>query len=63
MFAIRHGETAWSPSDQHTGRGTCCRVLVAAKTFATVLVVGHYVLRIHFDELPGVCAGATGKPS
>jgi uncharacterized transporter YbjL len=38
-------------------------VLVAAKTFATVLVVGHYVLRIHFDELPGVCAGAIGKPS
>jgi hypothetical protein len=43
--------------------GTCCRVPVAAKTFATVLVVGHYVLRIRFDELPGVCAGGTGKPS
>jgi hypothetical protein len=38
-------------------------VPVAAKTVATVLVVGYYVLRTRFDELPGVCAGATGKPS
>ena len=38
-------------------------VPVAAKTVAAALVVGYYVLRIRFDELPGVCAGATGKPS
>ena len=39
-------------------------VPVAAKTVAAALVVGYiYGLRIRFDELPRVCAGATGKPS
>lgn len=38
-------------------------MLVMVTLVATVLVVGHYVLRIRFDDLLGVCAGATGNPA
>lgn len=37
--------------------------LVVLTIVAVVLLVGHYVLRIRFDDLLGVCAGATGNPA
>jgi putative transport protein len=38
-------------------------VAVLVTLVATVLLVGHFVLRIRFDDLLGVCAGATGNPA
>jgi putative transport protein len=37
--------------------------LVLITLVAVVMLVGHYVLRIRFDDLLGVCAGATGNPA
>ncbi len=36
---------------------------VLLTTVAIVLLVGHYVLRIPFDDLLGVASGATGNPA
>uniref|UniRef100_UPI001F351B90 aspartate-alanine antiporter-like transporter n=1 Tax=Falsiroseomonas oryziterrae TaxID=2911368 RepID=UPI001F351B90 len=38
-------------------------MIVVLTLVATVLAIGHYVLRIRFDDLLGVCAGATGNPA
>jgi putative transport protein len=38
-------------------------LLVLVTLVAVVMLVGHYVLRIRFDDLLGVCAGATGNPA
>jgi putative transport protein len=38
-------------------------LVVLVTLVATVLLVGHYILRIRFDDLLGVCAGATGNPA
>jgi putative transport protein len=32
-------------------------------TVAIVLLVGHYVLKIPYDDLVGVASGATGNPA
>jgi putative transport protein len=36
---------------------------VLLTTVAIVLLVGHYLLRIPFDDLLGVASGATGNPA
>lgn len=38
-------------------------VLVAALLAGAVLAAGHFVLRLRFDELLGIAAGATGNPA
>jgi putative transport protein len=38
-------------------------VAVLLTTVAIVLLVGHYVLRIPYDDLVGVASGATGNPA
>jgi putative transport protein len=38
-------------------------VAVLATTVAIVLIAGHYLLRIPYDDLMGVAAGATGNPA
>lgn len=38
-------------------------LLVLATLAGTVLLLGHFVLRIRFDDLLGICAGATGNPA
>lgn len=38
-------------------------VAVLLATVAIVLLVGHYVMRIPFDDLVGVASGATGNPA
>lgn len=38
-------------------------VAVLLSTVAIVLLVGHYVMRIPFDDLVGVASGATGNPA
>lgn len=38
-------------------------LLVLVTLVAVVMLVGHYVLGIRFDDLLGVCAGATGNPA
>lgn len=38
-------------------------VAILLTTVAIVLLVGHYVLRIPYDDLMGVAAGATGNPA
>nr|WP_246522902.1 TrkA C-terminal domain-containing protein [Neoroseomonas eburnea] len=37
--------------------------LVLATIVLTVLLIGHFILRIRVDDLFGVCAGATGNPA
>ncbi len=39
------------------------RRCVALTTVLIVLLVGHYVMRIPFDDLVGVASGATGNPA
>jgi putative transport protein len=36
---------------------------VLLTTVAIVLLVGHYVLRIPYDDLVGITSGATGNPA
>ena len=38
-------------------------VAVLLSTVAIVLLVGHYVMKIPFDDLVGVASGATGNPA
>jgi putative transport protein len=38
-------------------------VAVLLTTVAIVLLVGHYILRIPYDDLVGVASGATGNPA
>jgi putative transport protein len=38
-------------------------VAVLLSTVAIVLLVGHYVMRIPYDDLVGVASGATGNPA
>jgi putative transport protein len=38
-------------------------VAVLLTTVAIVLLVGHYVLKIPYDDLVGVASGATGNPA
>ena len=38
-------------------------VAVLLTTVAIVLLVGHYVMRVPYDDLVGVASGATGNPS
>jgi putative transport protein len=38
-------------------------VAVLLTTVFIVLLVGHYLLRIPFDDLVGVASGATGNPA
>jgi putative transport protein len=38
-------------------------VAILLTTVAIVLLVGHYVLKIPFDDLVGVASGATGNPA
>jgi putative transport protein len=38
-------------------------VVVLLTTVAIVLLVGHYVLKIPYDDLVGVASGATGNPA
>jgi putative transport protein len=38
-------------------------VAVLLTTVFIVLVVGHYVLKIPYDDLVGVASGATGNPA
>ena len=38
-------------------------VAVLLTTVAIVLLVGHYLMRIPFDDLVGVASGATGNPA
>ena len=38
-------------------------VAVLLTTVAIVLLVGHYVLKIPFDDLVGIASGATGNPA
>jgi len=38
-------------------------VAVLLTTVSIVLLVGHYVLRIPYDDLVGVASGATGNPA
>jgi len=38
-------------------------VAVLLTTVAIVLLVGYYVLKIPYDDLMGVAAGATGNPA
>jgi putative transport protein len=38
-------------------------VAVLLTTVAIVLLVGHYLMRIPYDDLVGVASGATGNPA
>jgi putative transport protein len=38
-------------------------VAVLLTTVAIVLLVGHYLMRIPYDDLLGVASGATGNPA
>ena len=38
-------------------------VAVLLTTVAIVLLIGHYVMRIPYDDLVGVASGATGNPA
>ena len=38
-------------------------VAVLLTTVAIVLLVGHYILKIPYDDLVGVASGATGNPA
>ena len=38
-------------------------VAVLLTTVAIVLLVGHYLMKIPYDDLVGVCSGATGNPA
>jgi putative transport protein len=38
-------------------------VAILLTTVAIVLLVGHYIMRIPYDDLVGVASGATGNPA
>lgn len=38
-------------------------VAVLLTTVSIVLLVGHYILKIPYDDLVGVASGATGNPA
>jgi putative transport protein len=38
-------------------------VAVLLTTVAIVLLVGHYLMRIPYDDLVGIASGATGNPA
>jgi putative transport protein len=67
MFLATVGVNAGQPFVRTVAESGLTMLFVGAAvlltTVAIVLLVGHYLLRIPFDDLVGVASGATGNPA
>lgn len=67
LFLAAVGLSAGAPFVDTVARSGPLLLLVGAASLlacvGTVLLVGHYVLRVPFDDLLGIAAGATGNPA
>jgi AspT/YidE/YbjL antiporter-like protein len=60
---VNAGQPLFEPSRNPDLRCSLSVVAVLLTTVAIVLLVGHYVLKIPYDDLVGVASGATGNPA
>ena len=67
LFLATVGINAGQPFVQTVANSGLTMLLIGAlvllTTVAIVLLVGHYVLKIPYDDLVGVASGATGNPA
>ena len=67
MFLAAVGVNAGQPFVRTLSEAACrCLFIGAAVLLTTVLIVllvGHFVMKIPFDDLVGVASGATGNPA